>query len=105
MVGVAGAGVAAAVRAEHSHQVEIGGFGTYTRYDPVWGLKRQPGGGGRLGFFLNEYFGLEVDASMASPVDTAGTVGTKIARGSASLVLNSGGEHNEIGRASCRERG
>ena len=76
--------------------MEIGGFGTYTRYDPVWGLKWQAGGGGRLGFFLNEYFGLEVDASMASPVDTTGTVGTAIGRGSASLVLNSGGEHNVL---------
>src|SRR2546428_661119 len=96
IVGVALVGGVAAVSAQHGHQLEIGGFGTYTRYDPVWGLKWQAGGGGRLGFFLSEYFGLEVDANMASPVDTTGTVGTAIARGSASLVLNSGGEHNDL---------
>src|SRR2546426_831099 len=96
IVGVALVGGVAAVSAQHGHQLEIGGFGTYTRYDPVWGLKWQAGVGGRLGFFLSEYFGLEVDASMANPVDTTGTVATKIARGSASLVLNSGGEHNVL---------
>src|SRR2546427_9996114 len=103
IVGVALVGGVAAVSAQHGHQLEIGGFGTYTRYDPVWGLKWQAGGGGRLGFFLNEYLGLEVDASMANPVDTTGTVGTTIARGSASLVINNGGEHNvffEIGGSS-----
>jgi len=31
---------------------------------------------------------------MAKPVDTTGTIGTTIARGSASLVINTGGEHN-----------
>src|SRR2546425_6899424 len=94
IVGVALVGGVAAVSAQHGHQLEIGGFGTYTRYDPVWGLKWQAGGGGRLGFMLNDAFGLEVDADMASPVDTSGTIGTTIGRGSASLVLNSGGEHN-----------
>src|SRR2546426_3446914 len=89
IVGVALVGGVAAVSAQHGHQLEIGGFGTYTRYDPVWALKWQAGGGGRLGVFLSEYFGLEVDANMASPVDTTGTVGTAIARGSVSLLLDS----------------
>jgi hypothetical protein len=84
----------AGLRAQHGHQVELGGFGTYTRYDPVFGLKRQFGFGGRLGYFLGDYFGLEIDANTASPKDTSGVFSTKIGRGSASLVINSGGEHN-----------
>src|SRR2546425_13081523 len=92
IVGVALVGGVAAVSAQHGHQLEIGGFGTYTRYDPVWGLKWQAGGGGRLGFMLNDAFGLVVDADMASRVETNETIGTTIARGSASIVLISGGE-------------
>jgi hypothetical protein len=86
-------GVAAA-SAQHGHQIEFGGFGTYTRYDPLFGVDRQFGGGGRLGYFMGEYFGLEVDASMASPNGSSGLFGTAIRRGSASLLINSGGEHN-----------
>jgi hypothetical protein len=85
---------AAALSAQHGHQLELGGFGTYTRYDPVFGLDMQFGGGGRLGYFLSDYFGLEVDASTASPNDTSGAFNTKIGRGSASIIINSGGEHN-----------
>ena len=46
-------GVATA-SAQHGHQLEFGGFGTYTRYDPVFGLKQAFGGGVRLGYFLGE---------------------------------------------------
>lgn len=88
VIGVAG------LSAQHGHQVEFGGFGTYTRYDPLYGVKSQLGGGGRLGYFLGDYFGLELDANMSSPVAKVGAWGTAIARGGVSLVINSGGEHN-----------
>jgi hypothetical protein len=94
IVGAALIGGVAALSAQHGHQLEFGGFATYTRYDPVYGLKRQFGEGGRLGFFLGEYFGLEVDVDNADPNATSGLFGTGYARGSASLLINSGGEHN-----------
>jgi hypothetical protein len=100
IVGVALVSGVAGLSAQHGHQIEFGGFGTYTRYDPVFGINRQFGGGGRLGYFMGENFGIELEANMASPVytpgfsGTSGFSGTAIARGSVSLLLNSGGEHN-----------
>jgi hypothetical protein len=96
IVGVALVSAVAAVSAQHGHQIEFGGFGTYTRYDPLFGLDRQFGGGGRLGYFMGEYFGLEADVNMASPVGTSGAFGTAIGRASGSLLINSGGEHNVL---------
>jgi hypothetical protein len=94
IVGVALLSGVAGLSAQHGHQLEFGGFGTYTRYDPVFGIDRQFGGGGRLGYFLSDYFGLELEGNMSSPVATTGAWGTAIARGSVSLMINSGGEHN-----------
>src|ERR1700686_3107764 len=94
IVGVTLVSGVAAVSAQHAHQIEFGGFGTYTRYDPVFGVDGQAGGGGRLGYFMSDYFGLELEGTMASPVATTGVWGTAITRGSASLIINSGGEHD-----------
>jgi hypothetical protein len=93
VVGLALVGSATALQAQHSHQLEVGGFGTYTHYDPIRGMNAQAGGGARLGYFLNEYFGLEVTFDMASPFFPTGT-GTAVAQGSGNLIINSGGEHN-----------
>ncbi|MGZ3434625.1 MAG: hypothetical protein ACXVA7_22965, partial [Isosphaeraceae bacterium] len=78
IVGVALVFGAASVSAQHGHQLEFGGFGTYTRYDPLFGLDRQFGAGGRLGYFMGEYFGLEADVDMASPNGSSGLFGTAI---------------------------
>ena len=94
IVGVALVSAVTALSAQHGHQIEFGGFGTYTRYDPLFGLDRQFGGGGRLGYFMSEYFGLEVSGDMSSPYATTGAWGTALTRGSVSFLINSGGEHN-----------
>jgi hypothetical protein len=91
LIGVLLAGGAATLSAQHAHQVEFGAFGSYTRYDRAFGLDNQFGGGGRLGFFLNEYLGLEVDGNVAYPFPKAGGPHTQMRFGSASLVINSGG--------------
>ena len=94
LIGVLLAGVAASMSAQHAHQIEFGGFGTYTRYDPIFGLDRQFGGGGRLGFFLNDYIGLEVEGHVSYPnLKTPLPLinHTQVRVGSASLVINSGG--------------
>src|SRR5947208_3266647 len=90
----AGAGGAATLSAQHAHQLEIGGFGSYTRYYKLVLLDNQVGGGGRLGFFFNETLGLEVDANIAYPFPKAGGPHTQMRFGSVSLVLNSGGQKN-----------
>jgi outer membrane protein with beta-barrel domain len=94
MLGTVLACGATALSAQRTHQIEIGGFGTYTRYDPIFGLERQFGGGGRLGFFLTNHIGLEIDGSVTRPAPTAGGPTTQVRVGSASLVLNSGGRGN-----------
>ena len=96
MVGMVLVGGASALSGQHAHQLEFGGFGSYTRYDPTYGFDNAVGGGLRLGYLLSDAFGFEVEGGMASPniTGSGGAVGTAAAFGSASLVLNSGGEHN-----------
>src|SRR5438309_11608785 len=91
ILGTALACGATALSAQRSHRIELGGFGTYTRYDPIFGLERQFGGGGRLGFFLTHNIGLEVDGSLTRPVPTARGPSTQVRFGSASVVTSSRG--------------
>jgi len=49
------------LRAQHAGQFEAGVFGGYTRYDAALGLAHKLGGGGRLGYFFGDAFGLEAD--------------------------------------------
>ena len=77
--------------AQRRGQVEIGGFGSYTRYDSGLQLDNQFGVGGRLGFFVGDHFSLEVDGNVAQPLSKSGGGGTTTAVfGSASLVISSG---------------
>ncbi len=94
IVGVALGGAATVLSAQHAHQVEIGVFGTFDHFDSFWGLNNGAGYGGRLAYSLSDDFGLEVAGDFASPTPTAGGPGVSIFNKSASLVLNSGGEHN-----------
>jgi len=98
VIGVLLVGGAATVRAQHARQVEFGGFGSYTRYDQAYQLDNQFGGGGRLGYFFNDYLGIEVDGSLTRPLGALlavpGATTTQVRFGSVSLVLNSGGRRN-----------
>jgi hypothetical protein len=94
VIGVLLAAGAGTLRAQHAHQLEIGGFGSYNRYDKQFLLDNQFGGGGRLAFYFNDYLGLEVDGNLAYPFPKAGGPHTQVRTGSASLVINSGGTHN-----------
>jgi len=77
--------------AQRRGQVEIGGFGSYTRYDSGLQLDNQFGVGGRLGFFVGDHFSLEVDGNVAQPLSRVSGVGsTTSVFGSASLVISSG---------------
>ena len=104
MLGTVLACGATVLSAQRSHRIELGGFGTYTRYDPIFGLDRQFGGGGRLGFFLTNNIGLEVDGSLTTATPTAGGPTTQVRVGSASLVLSTGGTYI-LGGYSRRQMG
>src|SRR6266702_2989053 len=104
MLGTVLACGATVLSAQRSHRIEFGGFGTYTRYDPIFGLERQFGGGGRLGFFLTNNIGLEVDGSLTTATPTAGGPTTQVRVGSASLVLSTGSTYI-LGGYSRRQMG
>ena len=91
LIGLLLAGGIAPLGAQHRGQVEIGAFGSYTRYDGGLQLDNQFGGGARVGYFLGNHFSLEVDANVAQPLSKLSGVGTTTAAfGSASLVISSG---------------
>src|SRR5436305_2829037 len=77
--------------AQHAGQVEVGAFGSYTRYDATFGLAHKSGGGVRLGYLLGNIVGVEGDILFqpeytVSPLGTPTTLEPLI--GSASLVIN-----------------
>ena len=96
VIGVLLAGGAATLTAQHTHQLEFGGFTSWTRYDRAFGLNntfdswKSLGFGGRIGYFLSDYVGLEVDANVATPTYKATGDTTTAVLGSASLIINSG---------------
>src|ERR671931_176673 len=83
---------AATLAAQHAGQFEAGAFGSYTHYDPAFGLANRVGGGARLGYFLGDLVGIEADVvfqpeySVTPPSGTPLTLEPLI--GSASLVIN-----------------
>lgn len=55
-------------------QVELGAFGTYTKYDAgSLGLRDEFGAGGRLGFFLSRVFSVEANGDYTTTDSTTGT--------------------------------
>src|SRR5213083_1923523 len=80
--------------AQHTHQFEIGGYGSYTRYDRAFELDKQVGGGGRLGYFFSPHVGIEFELGYQQPTPWTGGVNPTVTLGSGSLVLNAGNAHN-----------
>src|SRR5256886_16023025 len=54
-------GGAATLEAQHRFQFEIGGFASFTRFDRALLLDNQIGGGGRIGFWITDWLGIEGD--------------------------------------------
>ncbi|MDP3909543.1 MAG: thrombospondin type 3 repeat-containing protein [Gemmatimonadales bacterium] len=82
--------------AQRTHQFEINAFGSFTRYDQVFTLDNQFGGGGRLGYFFSPVVSVELDIGYQQPTIKSGGAGATpaVSLGGASLVLNFGGERN-----------
>src|SRR5438874_4680377 len=94
VMGVLLLGGAASLSAQHAHQFELGGFASYTRFDRAFLLDNQIGGGGRLGFWITDWLGIEGDGLYMRPKPTGGGSGTNfpVWFASGSLVLNFGSE-------------
>ncbi len=80
--------------AQRAHRFELGAFGSFTRYDHVFNLDNQIGGGARLGYFFTNVVSAELDAGYQSPNPRTGSASLTLVSGSASLVLNFGGAKN-----------
>src|SRR2546428_2176196 len=75
--------------AQRAHQYEIGGFGSYTGYDPAFGLAKKVGGGARFGYFGADVVGLEGEVLFQPSYPVPGTSSTlEPIIGSASVVVN-----------------
>ena len=94
MAGMGAAALVVPLTAQRAHQLEIGAFGSFTRYDRAFGLDNQAGGGGRLGYFLGDRVSIEVEGGVQSPAPTAGGPAATLTLTSASLVFNFGGARN-----------
>lgn len=94
MAGIAAACAAAPLAAQRAHQVELGGYGSFTRYDRVFQLDNQVGAGGRFGYFLSDHLSIELDGNYQGPSPKAGGTAAKFWLGGASVVLNFGGPRN-----------
>jgi outer membrane protein OmpA-like peptidoglycan-associated protein len=80
--------------AQHTHQFEIGAFGSFTRYDRAFSLDNQIGGGGRFGYFFSPAVSAELEFGYQQPTPRSGGTTATLALGSGSLVLNFGGARN-----------
>jgi len=89
MVALATLGGTASLRAQHGKAYEFGFFGSYTRYDPAFGLPTRAGGGVRLGYLFGDLVQVEAEVLFPSEYTVSGgntTIDPLI--GSASLAFN-----------------
>lgn len=88
LVGVGVACAAATLSAQRSDQIELGVYGSFTRFDHAYQLPNRVGGGVRLGYYLSDRVSLEADGVYLGPSSTAGRASYFLHAGSASLVIN-----------------
>src|SRR5258706_12328576 len=80
--------------AQHTHQFEFGGFGSYTRYDRAFALEKQIGGGGRLGYFFSRVLGIEFEMGLQQPTPYPGGTNATATRASARPSPKTVNAHN-----------
>lgn len=74
--------------AQRVHQIELGGFGSVIRYDHLMGLRWRAGAGTRIGVFLTNGLGVELEGGFAQPRTQTPLVFTTTRWIGASVVLN-----------------
>jgi len=88
-------GAVAGLAAQRAHQLELGGYGSFTRYDHLMRLDPRIGAGARVGYSFTNLLQLEVEFGLAQPHQQSLFGFTTVRWGSASLVLNvSAGRRN-----------
>lgn len=88
LVGVGLTCATATLRAQRSDQIELGVYGTFTRFDRAYLLPNRVGGGLRFGYYLSDRVSIEAEGNYLGPSDVAGRASYFLHTGSASLVLN-----------------
>jgi Outer membrane protein beta-barrel domain len=88
IVAVGLACAAPTLRGQHTDQIEYGAYGSFTRFDHLYGLPNRVGGGIRFGYFISDHFGVEADATWLGPSSIAGRASYLFHTGSLNLVLN-----------------
>ena len=89
--------VAGPALAQRAEQIEINGYGSYTRYDRAFLLQNQAGGGVRIGYYTSNRVGFELEGGYSKPVNVNGFQAATLSLASASLVLNfPAGKTNEF---------
>jgi len=88
IVGVGLVCAAATLSGQHSDQIEWGAYGTFTRFDKLYGLPDRTGGGIRFGYFISDHIGVEAESNWLGPSTTTGRASYLFHTGSLSLVLN-----------------
>src|SRR3989449_3389076 len=88
IVGVGLVCAAATLSGQHSDQIEWGAYGTFTRFDKLYGLPDRTGGGIRFGYFIPDHVGVEAESNWLGPSTVAGRASYLFHTGSLSLVLN-----------------
>jgi peptidoglycan-associated lipoprotein len=66
VAGLVGVALAGPVAAQNTGNVEVGGFGQFTRADPAWHVKSGFGVGGSVGLWVSRRFTLEGDLSVST---------------------------------------
>src|SRR3989449_8694497 len=80
-------GGSAALDAQHQFQFEFGGFGSFTRFDRAFQLDNQIGGGGRIGFWITNWLGIEGGGLYMRPHPKGGGTGADFPVGFGSAGL------------------
>ncbi|HEY3220120.1 MAG TPA: outer membrane beta-barrel protein [Gemmatimonadales bacterium] len=80
--------VAGPAAAQRSQSFELGGFGSYWRFDHLYFLKNSVGGGARIAYAWSDRLTLEVTGDYTKTVDTASAQDVSVSTVSANLVFN-----------------
>jgi len=81
-------GGVADLAAQHGHEYEFGGFGSYTKYDASFKLANKIGGGARLGYLFGRLIELEVDVVLQPEYKLPSNATIEPLIGGVSLGLN-----------------
>jgi len=96
IVGLVWVCAAPTLDAQVGDQLEVGTFGSLIRFDNTWNLPNRAGAGGRVGYFISENFGLEVEGIWLRPNTVTGDTLSTLHVVSGHLLLGGGSERMSL---------